>query len=138
MPKTEPRQKPFPEGEERNGNGNKNGEYIRPIFVRCDLTADQRKELAEWANARSSADLLDLVVESAQEGYTLSLKTAEQGLQASLTMPGPAKIGKHNAGKSLVVRASSPERALWSLYYKHTQILEKDWTQASADAQLDW
>lgn len=137
MPKTEPRQKPFPEAEEKS-NGKQNGEYIRPVFVRCDLTADQKAEMAQWANARSSADLLDMVIESASAGYTLSLKTADTGFQAALTMPGPAKIGVKNAGKSLVVRATKPERALWSLYYKHTQILEGDWSTATSDAQLDW
>lgn len=138
MPATTPKQKPFPdETSNSNEKGKANG-YNRPTFVRCDLTADQKTELAKWANSRGGNDLLDYIVESINEGYTLSAKEAEVGFQASLTQGKQAAIGVKNVGKCLVTRASSVERALWSLYYKHTQILEKDWGSASQEQQLEW
>lgn len=137
MPATTPKQKPFPENNDGNKEGKNNG-YTRPAFVRCDLTADQKKELATWANNLGGNDLLDYIVKSIIEGYTLSIKEAEVGYQASLTQGKQATIGVKNAGKCLVTRASTPERSLWSLYYKHTQVLEGDWGSASQEQQLEW
>lgn len=137
MPATTPKQKPFPEEERTNGKAS-NGDYIRPMFVRCDLTADQKREMAMWANNLNADDLLNYITESVTDGYTLSVKVAEVGYQCSLTQTGGAQIGKKNAGKSLVTRASTPERAIWALYYKHTQVLEKDWGAGGQEAQLEW
>lgn len=138
MPATTPKQKPFPDEATSNNGKEKSNGYNRPTFVRCDLTADQKKELAQWANDLGGNDLLDYIMESVSSGYTLSLKEAEVGFQASLTQSKGAAIGVKNVGKCLVTRASSAERALWSLYYKHTQILEKDWGSASQEQQLEW
>jgi hypothetical protein len=137
VPATTPKQKPFPDTETNGSKGDSNG-YKRPAFVRCDLSADQKREMAQWANNLGGNDLLDYIVESVKAGYTLSIKEGEVGYQSSLTQSKGAGIGVVNVGKCLVTRASSPERALWSLYYKHTQILEKDWSSASAEQQLEW
>ena len=94
--------------------------------------------MAEWANSRNADDLLDHNFESVTEGYLLSAKEAEVGYQASLTQGKESAIGVLNAGKCLVTRASTPERAIWSLYYKHTQILAKDWGRASQEQSLEW
>jgi len=137
MPATTPKQKPFPEAESketRNGNGNTR----RPTFVRCDLDAEQKKEMAEWANTATADHLLDSISESISEGYVLSVKPAETGYQASLTQTKEAAIGVLNSGKCLVTRASTPERALWALYYKHVAILGKDWSAASQEQFLEW
>jgi hypothetical protein len=136
MPKTTPRPKPFGDGEEEVEKRQNNG-YVKPTFVRCDLTADQKLEMANWANACNADDLLDRIVVSTSEGYILSLKPSEEGYQASLTQSRKPSIGVPNTGMSLVTRASTPERALWSLYYKHTQVLGKDWSQAKS-TDLDW
>jgi hypothetical protein len=136
MPASTPRPKPFvndDEKEKENSNG-----YVRPAFVRCDLTSDQKKELAEWANGRSADDLFDYINESTEEGYVLSIKPAEKGYQSSLTQSKKAAIGVPNIGKSLVTRASTPERCIWSLYYKHREVLAKDWTKGNVEAELDW
>lgn len=137
MPATTPRQKPFPEADDK-GKEQSNGHYKRPAFVRCDLDAEQKREMAEWANSRNADDLLDAIFESISEGYVLSAKEAEVGYQASLTQSKEAAIGVPNAGKCLVTRASKPDRAIWSLYYKHTQVLEKDWSKASQEQSLEW
>jgi hypothetical protein len=137
MPATTSKPKPFPEAAQSNGKEKSNG-YQRPIFVRCDLSPDQKKELADWANKSRADDLLDHIVQSINEGYILSAKEAEVGYQASITQGKSPGIGVPNVGKCLVTRASTPERALWSLYYKHTQVLEKDWGSASMEQQLEW
>jgi hypothetical protein len=137
MPATTPKIKPFPEAETEISDKGKNG-YKRPAFVRCDLTAEEKKQMAEWANNSIADDLVDRIVESIKDGYILSVKEADVGYQASLTQGKEAKIGVPNAGKCLVTRASEPERALWSLYFKHTQMMEKDWGKASQEQQLEW
>lgn len=137
MPATTPKQKPFPEEDKANAKA-KNGDYVRPVFIRCDLTAEQKREMAEWANNLNADNLLDYLTESVEEGYTVSLKVAEVGYQCSLTQSGAAQIGRKNVGKSLVTRASTPERAVWALYYKHTQVLEKDWGTGGQESQLEW
>lgn len=108
------------------------------MFVRCDLSAEQKKEMAEWANSRTADDMLTYLDESIRDGYTLSVKEAEQGYQASLTQAKKAAVGIPNVGKCLVTRASTPERALWSLYHKHINVLEKDWSRGNEEALLDW
>lgn len=138
MPATTPKQKPFPETEEKSSPKGKPDAYSRPAFVRCDLSSEQKVLLAKWANDLGGNDLLDYIVDSIKDGYTLSIKEAEVGYQSSLTQGKQAAIGVPNAGKCLVTRASTPERALWSLYYKHTQVLEKDWGSASMEQQLEW
>jgi hypothetical protein len=137
MPATTPRQKPFPDADQSNGKEKSSG-YARPSFVRCDLTSEQKAEMAKWANNSSADDLLDRIVQSVKDGYTLSVKEGEIGYQASLTQSRGAGVGVPNVGKCLVTRASAPERALWSLYYKHTQVLELDWGKASMEQQLEW
>lgn len=137
MPATTPRQKPFPEAEEKE-RSNSNGNNKRPTFVRCDLSIEQKKEMAEWANQLSADDLLDSIEQSITDGYILSVKEAETGYQATLTQQKEAAIGVLNSGKCLVTRASTPQRVLWSLYYKHTQVLVKDWSKASQEASLEW
>lgn len=137
MPTTTPKQKPFPEAEEREKK-DQNGHYKRPMFVRCDLDGEQKKEMAEWANSRTADDLCDYICESISDGYVLSIKEADTGYQASLTQQKEAAIGVLNSGKCLVTRASTPQRVLWSLYYKHTQVLVKDWSKAAQEATLEW
>ena len=137
MPATTSKQSRMPFDDKSEDKTKGNG-YERPTFVRCDLTADQRKELAEWANAHNADDILDYINQSIEDGYVLSLKPAQSGYQASLTQSRPNAVHVPNGGKSLVTRASAPERALWSLYYKHTQILEKDWSKGNTEAEMDW
>lgn len=136
MPATTPRQQPFPEADGK-GKEKDNG-YKPPVFVRCDLSADQKTEMAEWANGNGSDSLLEHICKSTEENYTLSLKAIEHGYQASLTQQKDASVSNPNGGKSLVTRASSPERALWSVYYKHTQLLKKNWSSASQAQELEW
>ncbi len=137
MPATTPKPKPFPDLENGSKKENDNG-YKRPTFVRCDLSSDQKNEMAEWANSRTADDLLDLISESTDEGYVLSLKPGEKGFQASLTQSQPIAVHVRNGGKCLVTRASKPERALWSLYYKHTQVMVKDWSKGNEEYELEW
>lgn len=138
MPATTPKPKPFPETEDKPAKESSNGHYKRPSFVRCDLDAQQKKEMAEWANSRTADDLVDYINQSIKDGYVLSVKEAEVGYQASLTQSKEAAVAVLNAGKCLVTRASTPERVLWSLYYKHTQVLVMDWSKGAQEQSLEW
>jgi hypothetical protein len=135
MPATTPKKVPFPEVNEKE---QKQGGYSKPTYVRCDLNSEQKTEMATWSNARNSDECMDYLFECIQDGYTFGLKEAEVGYQASLTQMRQPKIGVQNMGKCLVTRASTPERALWSLLFKHLQVLEKDWNNGNVDAQLEW
>lgn len=137
MPATTPKQSKFPlddkEDEKVKGNG-----YAKPTFVRCDLTSDQKKALAKWADESSADDLLNYIDESCTEGYVLSIKPTDDCYQASLTQSRPNAIHVPNGGKSLVTRASTPERVLWAIYYKHKEVMNKDWSKGNAEASVDW
>lgn len=136
MPKTTPR--PIESEIENKESAKKSNGYERPTFVRCELSTEQKREMAEWATQRNADDLLDCITQSISDGYTVSFKTADVGYQASLTQSRTSGGFIPNAGKSLVTRASTPERAIWSLYYKHTQVLDKDWSGGQTEQSLEW
>jgi hypothetical protein len=137
MPATTPRQQPFPDTDNKKSKEESNG-YRQPTFVRCDLSSDQKAQMAEWANRSSSDDLFELLSVSIQENYQLSVKPLDVGYQASLTQTRPVSTTNANGGKCLVTRASTPERAIWSLYFKHTQLLKKNWSGASQTQEFEW
>jgi hypothetical protein len=138
MPATTPKQSkmPFPEANNSKENGD---DRPRISYVRCNLTSEQKKEMAEWANSKKSDDMLDYIDELCEEDYVLSVKPGKDGgCQASLTSAKQVSIHNRNSGKSLVTRASTPIRAIWSILYKHYEVLGRDWSQGSTDVDLDW
>lgn len=126
---------PFPEEKELSAS---NG---MPRYVRCNLNDDQKKEMKEWANLSENSDLIDMMVSAINAGYVFSWKEATTNgtvfFQSSLTMPKKEKI-QSNSGMCLVTRASSAEKAVWSLFFRHEKVLEKNWSSLSSSEDLEW
>lgn len=133
MPATEPRLK------DANGQTVKSAKEAngRPSFVRLDLTSEQKDAMAHWAEELTDRDLMSLYIDSQVDGYVFSAKSLDQGYQASLT-PAVSGAERANGGKCLVTRASTPERAMYSLFFKHTELLKKNWSTLSTATELEW
>jgi hypothetical protein len=132
MPKTEPRPIPFPEKEK---DDNKTHEGM-PKFVRCDLNEELKSALKDWANDEDTEDLIDMICDCVSDGYVVSIKPMKDtGFLAAMTgMYGTV----NNKGMCLTGRSSTPERAVWSLIFKHYVVLKKNWSTAPKEDNLDW
>lgn len=133
MPATEQRQKDTTAstaGKSRSDNG-------RPHYVRLDLTPEQKDQMSVWAEETADRELLELYVSAQMDGYVYSAKALDQGYQASLT-PSMGGAEKNNGGKCLVTRASTPERAMYSLFFKHCVLLKTNWNALMTAAELEW
>jgi hypothetical protein len=112
-----------------------------PKYVRCNLTNEQKEEMIKWANSSENSDLIDMMVSAINAGYVFSWKeSAINGnifFQSSLTMQKKEKI-QSNSGMCLVTRASSAEKAVWSLFFRHEKVLDKNWSSLSTSEELEW
>lgn len=133
MPATEPKQKDTTERSTKSVKDS-NG---RPSFVRLDLTAEQKDAMSQWSEELSDRELLTLYVECQSDGYVYSAKSLDQGYQASLT-PAYGSADRSNGGKCLVTRASTPERAMYSLFFKHVELMHKNWSSLNTATELEW
>lgn len=127
MPKTEPKNTPAANELKSNGNG--------PLYVRCDLNAEQKRLLAEWTEQQEDMDLIKWVNTVVTLGHTVSIRSNQVGYQCSLTGTSEQN-GHHN--KTLISRASTPIRALYSVWYKDEIVLKGKWEVADRLAELDF
>jgi hypothetical protein len=110
-----------------NGNG--------PLFVKCELSAEGKRKLAEWAETAEEQDMLKWLELMVTRGHTISVRSNEVGFQCSVTGSTEAS-GHHN--KSLVARASTPLRALYSAWYRDQIVLQGVWTVVDRLTELDF
>lgn len=106
-----------------------------PRYVRCELTKDQKAALAVWAEEAEDVDLIKWLDGRISSGHVFSLKSLPTGYQASLT--GDREASGH-FGISLVARASTPLRALYSCWYKDELVLQGVWPSAGSLDELDF
>lgn len=96
-------------------------------FVSCDMNAERRIQFAEWEP--NLDDLSALLHECISPGYKVSFSedTYHNCIQASWYC---GARGDKNAGMCLTARGRTVDKALAVLVFKHTVILEGDWTSA--------
>jgi hypothetical protein len=133
MPATTPKDQSL---EQSNGS-KKNGNYGKPMYVRCDLSAEQKSKMQSWADDLEHDELMQLYDDCQSDGYVFSAKPLEQGYQASLT-PAYGNAERTNGGKCLVTRASTPQKALLSLFFKHSVLLSKNWQSLKDQQEFEW
>ena len=80
------------------------------------------EELIKWIDSRVG------------NSHTLSTKPLEVGYQAALT--GNSHSTDH-ANKCLISRASTPSKALWSIYFKDSEVLKGIWPVTNRMEDLD-
>lgn len=113
----------------------KNGSDVKPAkkaansfqlrgYVRCDLsTADKAAYLA-WEQCQEGSALYGWLVKLMDSGYLVKAGDTGEGHQASLSAN---TTGMSWDGYVLVARASSSERALALVIYKHFILMEATW-----------
>jgi len=106
-----------------------------PKYVRCELNKEQKSALAAWAEEAEDVDLIKWLDGRIGSGHVFSLKSLSVGYQASLT--GDREASGHY-GVSLVARASTPLRALYSCWYKDEFVLQGVWPSAGSLDELDF
>jgi len=106
-----------------------------PRYVRCELSKDQKTALAAWAEELEDADLLSWIGGRVESGHVLSIKSLAVGYQVSLT--GDREASGHY-GISLVARASTAVRALYSCMYKDELVLQGVWPATNSVDELDY
>jgi hypothetical protein len=122
---------PNPTKQQANGNGNP-----APLYVKCDLTAEQKLLLKEWAEGIEYIDVVAWLDKAGDNGDILTLKhiIGQDGYQASLT---GGELSTSHKGKSLISRASSMWKAMLSLMYKDLLVLEGHWAVTTREHELD-
>jgi hypothetical protein len=80
-------------------------------------------------------DLLKWLSGRIESGHVLSLKSLPTGYQASLT--GDREASGHY-GVSLIARASTAMRTLYSCMYKDEMVLQGEWPASGSLDELDY
>ena len=97
-------------------------------FVNCEMNAARKEQFKMWTPKVD--DIETAIQECLSPGYKLSfsLDTYHDAYQVSWFCSAPADP---NAGWCLTARASSIGKAFVVLLFKHSVVLEGDWTSAS-------
>lgn len=113
----------------RNGNA-------APLYVKCDLTAEQKLLCKAWADGVEYVDVVKWMDDRGDAGDILTVKhiIGQDGYQASLT---GGELSTNHRGKCLISRASSMFKAILSLMYKDVMVLEGSWIAVAREADLD-
>lgn len=127
MPATTPN--PNKVDPKQNGNGG-------PLYVKCDLTAEQKTLCKMWADDVESIDVIAWIDHVVDNGDILSVKhiVGQDGYQANLT---GGELSTSHKGKCLISRASTAWKAVLSLMYKDTQVLQGIWAVTERTLDLD-
>lgn len=104
-------------------------------YVRCDLSAAQKDVLKAWAEEAEWRDLVAWVDSMVVRGHTISIKSMDVGFQVNVTGVRP---GSGHDGACLVARASSPTNALYSAWFKDTEVLGGQWPIDNSAENLDF
>jgi hypothetical protein len=127
MPATTPN--PSKTNAQQNGNN-------APLYVKCDLTAEQKLLCKAWADDVEYVDVVAWIDHAGDNGDILTVKhiVGQDGYQASLT---GGELSTSHRGKCLISRASSMYKAVLSLMYKDTVMLEGVWATVERTLELD-
>lgn len=129
MPASTPN--PNPVKTAHNGNGT-----TAPLFVKCDLTSEQKRLCKEWADDVEYVDVVAWMDKAGDNGDILTIKhiIGQDGYQASLT---GGELSINHRGKCLISRASSMFKSILSLMYKDVMVLSGEWAVTSREVDLD-
>lgn len=96
-------------------------------FVQCEMNAERKKQFKEWSPKID--DLETAIQECLSPGYKLSfsIDTYHDTIQVSWFC---SAMNDRNAGWCLTARAATIGNAFLVLLFKHTIILETDWSSA--------
>ena len=118
-----------------NPNKGKAADGPKFRFVKCDLTQVQRDALRYWReNDADYKPMLEWVNAQIARGHTLSVKAQEVNYNANLT--GVREASGH-MDQCLTGYGSTPENAMFALWYKDVEVLKGTWPVTDRTADVD-
>jgi len=126
MPKTTPREEAALKKLDANPNA--------PRYVTCDLNKAQKEALLVFIEEVEDKDIIEWINLRVGNNHILSTKALDVGYQASLT--GSSRSTDH-ANQCLISRASTPAKALWSVFFKDQVVLAGVWPVSNRLEDLD-
>lgn len=126
MPKSTPREEAVLKKMDANPNA--------PKYVQCDLNKAQKEALLAFIDESDVEALIAWIDLRVGDNHILSTKGLEVGYQASLTGNSHAR---DHANICLISRASTPSKALWSVYFKDSEVLKGVWPVSNRMEDLD-
>jgi len=126
MPKTSPKEDAAIKKLDSNPNA--------PRYVNCDLTKGQKESLVAFIADTDDEDLWKWLEQVVVGNHSISVKSLDVGYQCSVT--GQARHGTH-ANICLISRASTATKAIWSCFYKDTEVLKGVWPVTNRMEELD-
>jgi hypothetical protein len=126
-----PAMTPNPSKTASSQNGNS-----APLFVKCDLTSEQKLLCRAWADEVENFEVIAWIDHACDNGDILTVKhiLGQDGYQASMT---GGELSVAHKGKCLTSRASSAWKAVLSLMYKDTLVLQGIWAVTERTLDLD-
>lgn len=88
-----------------------------------------------WAAEAEWRDLFAWVDAMVVRGHTISIKSMDVGYQVNIT---GVRSGSGHDGACLIARASSPTNALYSAWFKDTEVLAGQWPVENTADNLDF
>jgi len=97
-------------------------------FVTCNLSADDKKELAQLLGDTDLAATFDDLASITEEGFAFSLKPPTEKTQSFAASFRGIDPESKNAGWMLTGWGADPTAAMICLLYKHTVLLRGDYS----------
>ena len=102
-------------------------DWVKPTYLDISLSDEQRSALAVFATEFEYVDLLSWMGEKCATGHALELKGEEEHFYARAT----GVPGSEHAGLCLTARASTAEKAWYSLAFRDIVVLAQGWPKKS-------
>lgn len=105
-------------------------------FVRCDMTASDKEEFLIWVEDNGWAQVFEeLVGEAETNDFKLSLMFNKKEGTWMCSYTGTENTPKQYGKFTLTGWGGLPERAMQSLWFKHTVMLKRNWTKGFASSE---
>jgi hypothetical protein len=140
LPKSEQEQikkrlKAIPEkGEQKPSKPSKSNFQLKG-YIRCELSSADKDAFKEWEQGDDIINVNGRMIDIVEDGYLLKIGDNGNGFQASISAN---TTGKPWEGYVLTAHASYAKRALHLLWYKHSVMMEGDWSPWMAEDGEDF
>ena len=116
-----------PESQRPTKTRNVTDTWVKPTYLDISLTDEQRAALAVFVTELEYVDLMAWMAEKCAAGHSLELKAEDEHFYARAT----GVPGSEHAGLCLTARASTAEKAWYSLAFRDIVVLAKGWPKKS-------
>jgi hypothetical protein len=127
--------KSLPEKSENAPKKNGKVSFQLKGYVRCELSTADKDNFRVWESGDDVINVNGRMMDIVEDGYLFKVGDTGSGFQASLCA---AQTGKAWDGYVLVAHASYAKRAVHLLWYKHTIMMDGDWSAWMSDEGEDF